>query len=117
MIFEVTHVDPRILLVMVWVDQMDASTAPPLKAAIPDDDERLTAVIVAMSRVRFVDSAGLSSLLSLQRRLYAQDIQLCVCGLTRTVQALFEIMQVQRLIEVYPNRQAALTHFGIKTTP
>lgn len=112
MIFEISKPAPHIMLLMVWVDQLDGSTGQPLRVAVPEDDD-LSDVIVDMSRVRFVDSAGLSGLLSLQRKLNARDVQLCVCGLTRTVQALFELMQVERLIEIFPNRQAAYAHFGV----
>jgi len=98
---------------MVWVDQIDATTAPVFRGAMTDLDPKVQFVVIDMTQVRFVDSAGLSSLLALQRRLYARDVRLCVCGLTRTVQALFELMQVQRLIDVFASREAALAHYGV----
>ena len=113
MILEISKLAPKAVLVMVWVDQLDASTSTVFKTALSDLDDAVEDVIVDLTRVRFVDSAGLSQLLALQRRLYATDVQLCVCGLTRTVQALFELMQVSRLIKVYPSRSAAMTNFGI----
>ena len=113
MILETSKLAPNTVLAMVWVDQLDANTSAVFKTALSDLDDAIEHVIVDLTRVRFIDSAGLSQLLALQRRLYATGVQLCVCGLTRTVQALFELMQVSRLIKVYPSRSAAMENFGI----
>ncbi len=61
-----------------------------------------------MSQVRFVDSSGLGSLMLCMRRLKAVGGTLVLCGLSKSVMALFELVRMNRIFEVKSNRTEAI---------
>lgn len=61
-----------------------------------------------MSQVRFVDSSGLGSLMLCMRRLKAVGGALVLCGLSKSVMALFELVRMNRIFEVKSNRTEAI---------
>jgi anti-sigma B factor antagonist len=65
-------------------------------------------VIFDMSHLRFVDSSGLGSLMLCLRRLKASGGTMKLCGLSKSVLALFELVRMNRVFEIYPNREEAL---------
>lgn len=112
MLFETSTLGSNALVVMIRADQLDSGTAPAFREVAAALDPELRFLVLDLSAVRFVDSSGLSGLLALQRQLFSRNVRLSVCGLTRTVQALFELMQVERLIDVFATREAAEADFG-----
>ena len=107
MFIETSPLGSNAVVVTVLVDHLDSSTSPAFRESTASLDPGRRFVVVDLSKVRFVDSSGLSGLLALQRQLLGRDVRLSVCGLNRTVQALFELMQVERLLEVFDTREAA----------
>lgn len=61
-----------------------------------------------MSQLRFVDSSGLGSLMLCMRRLKAIGGTLVLCGLSKSVMALFELVRMNRVFEVKSNRTEAI---------
>ena len=112
MLLETSPLGSNALVVAVRADHLDATTAPAFREATVGLDPGRRIVVLDLSSVRFVDSSGLSGLLALQRHLFSRNVRLSVCGLTRTVQALFELMQVERLIEVFDTRESAALHLA-----
>ena len=112
MLLETSPLGSNALVVRVRADQLDASTAPAFREATVGLDPARRFMVLDLSSVRFVDSSGLSGLLALQRHLLSRNVRLSVCGLTRTVQALFELMQVERLIEIFDTSESAASHLA-----
>lgn len=103
------HAD--ILVICIVSDNLDAGNVADLrKKALPLlNDARK--VVLDMSKLQFVDSAGLGSLLACLKavRQYQGDLKLC--SLTRPVKALFELMRMQKVFQVYDTLDDALRSF------
>ena len=112
MLLETSPLGSNAVVVMVRAEQLDAGTAPAFREAAVGLDAGRKYVVLDLCAVRFVDSSGLSGLLALQRHLFSRNARLIVCGLTRAVQALFELMQVERLIEIFDTRESAALHLA-----
>lgn len=65
-------------------------------------------IVLDMSQLRFVDSAGLGSLMLCLRRLKALGGRLALFGLSRSVMALFEVVRMNRVFNIRPDRAAAI---------
>lgn len=84
-------------------------------AAFKKEMEELAArtdrIVVDLSQVQFIDSAGCGALLQFHKQLLARGGALRVCCVSHSVRALFELVRMQRVLEIHPSRQQALGEF------
>ena len=103
-----------IAAVAVPVDELDESNASELKRDIAPVLQANTKVVLDLSRVRFMDSSGLGAMLSCLRTLSARNGELKVCGMSKQVRGAFELVRLDRIFEIYPNRAEAVLAFQSK---
>ena len=101
-----------IALVTVHGDHLDASASDEFKRDLAPLLDSHTNVVLDMSELRFVDSAGIGAILSCLRRLSAKDGDLKLCGVTKPVRASFEIARMHRIIDILNTREEALAAFA-----
>lgn len=101
-----------VALVTVHGDHLDASVTDQFKRDIGPLIDGYTKVVLDMSALRFVDSAGIGAILSALRRLSAIDGDLKLCGVTKPVRASFEIARMHRIIDILDTRDEALAAFA-----
>jgi anti-anti-sigma factor len=65
-------------------------------------------VLVGLSGVGFVDSAGCAALLFLHRRARDKRGDLRICGVSSSVRALFDQLRVARVIPIHGSRDEAI---------
>ncbi len=65
-------------------------------------------VIVDMSPVHFIDSAGCGALIAALRHIKASGGTLTVFGAHKQVRRVFELMRMHRIINLFETRQQAL---------
>lgn len=63
-------------------------------------------LLVDMTRVEFLDSAGLMALASAFRIAQGLGKRLSICSITPSVKIIFELTQLDRVLDIYENRQA-----------
>lgn len=68
-------------------------------------------IVFDVGLLRFVDSSGLGSMMLCMRRLKASGGDLKLCGLSKSVMALFELVRMNRVFEIYPTRTEAIQSF------
>lgn len=88
---------------------LDASNVQAFRAAMIPHIEQHDKIILDLSAVEFIDSAGIGTLISCLRVVTERQAQLRLCGMNRAVRALFELMRMHRLFEVYSDRDSALS--------
>jgi anti-sigma B factor antagonist len=62
--------------------------------------------LVDMSRVEFLDSAGLMAVVSAFRHVQAMDKHFSLCSLAPSVRIIFELTQLDRVLEIFEDREA-----------
>ena len=100
----------------VPLEDLDASNAPDFKrdmAAVVDESRKL---VLDLSHLKFVDSSGLGAFISLLRKLNAKGGDLKLCGMSKPVRAVFELVRMHRVFEILPTREDALRAFGAMVT-
>lgn len=68
--------------------------------------------VLDMSQLQFVDSSGLGAILSCLRELNKRDGDLSLCGLTKPVRTLFELVRMHRVFEIFNTREEAIRALG-----
>ena len=88
---------------------LDASNYQEFKRDIEPFLDSNPKVILDISRLRFVDSSGLGAVLSCLRKLVARggDLKL-LCEKCKPVRMFFELVRMNRVIDMYNTREEAL---------
>ena len=89
--------------------QLVMANAASFRHAIRDlVDEGYRYLVMDMSKVDFVDSSGLSVLVSASKAARPDGGEVVLAGLTPSVQALVELTRLHHLFEIFPDERAAL---------
>ena len=94
------------------VDELDASNAGEFKRDIASVLETNAKLVLDLSRLRFVDSSGLGALISCLRKLNAKGGDLKLCGMSKQVRAVFELVRMHRVFDIVGTREEAVRAFG-----
>jgi anti-sigma B factor antagonist len=89
-------------------EQLDASNVMDFKRDIAPVLEANSLVVFDLGHLRFVDSSGLGAILSCLRRLNGAGGELMLCGLAKPVRALFELVRMHKIFDIYPTRDEAV---------
>ena len=95
----------------VPVDELDASNAGDFKRDIAPILDAHPKMVLDLSRVRFVDSSGLGAFISCLRRLNAKGGDLKLCGMSKAVRAVFELVRMHRVFDILGTKEDAAHAF------
>jgi len=101
-----------VTVVLLPGDNLDASNAPEFKTDIQSVLEANAKVVFDLGQLGFVDSAGLGAILSCLRKLNAEGGDLKLFGMQKPVRALFELVRMHRIFDIFNTRDEAVRSFG-----
>src|SRR5450631_1842779 len=99
-------------VVVVPGTTLDANNANDFKAAMLPLFTEHGEVILDLSKLKFVDSSGLGAMLSCLRQLSAKSGDLKLCGMSKQVRALFELVRMHRIFDIYGTKEEAARAFS-----
>lgn len=102
----------NVVIVTLPGETLDAGNAKVLKddlAAVLQPGAKL---VFDLSQLRFVDSSGLGLLLSSLRQVHHTGGDLRLCGMNKAVRALFELVRMHRIFEIFATRDEAKASYG-----
>jgi anti-sigma B factor antagonist len=108
--FVVANVD-GIAVAAIPVDELDASNAGEFKRDIAPVLQTNNRLVLDLSRLRFVDSSGLGAMLSCLRQLSAKSGDLKLCGMSKQVRGLFELVRMHRIFDIFSTKEEAVRAF------
>ena len=100
-----------VAVVEIPVDELDASNTGELKHDIAPVLEANAKLVIYLSRLRFVDSSGLGAILSCLRQLTSKGGDLKLSGMQKQVRAVFELVRMHRIFDIYGTREEAVRAF------
>ncbi len=98
----------QVALVTIPGPNLDAGNAESFKLVTESMMGQGGHIVLDMSELEFVDSSGLGALLSCLRRFSHFGGELRLCGLTKPVRVLFELVRMHRVFEICNDRAEAL---------
>jgi anti-sigma B factor antagonist len=102
----------EIVIVHFEGEALDASNAKAFKAEIAPSIVQGAKLIFDLGKLKFVDSSGLGALLSCLRQLNALGGDLKLCGMIKPVRALFELVRMHRVFEIFNTEDEAIRSYG-----
>jgi anti-sigma B factor antagonist len=101
----------EIQIIVVEYKSLDASKVEDFIKLVSEEISKNKKNLIDLSKVDFVDSAGLGSLLSCLKKAKSAGGELKIFGLTRSVRSLFELMRMQKIFSIYDDRSMAIASF------
>ena len=102
-------VEKGIAVVGFTRDSLDASNSKVFKDAMQPVIAQHRRILLDLEDLQFVDSSGLGAMLSCLRAMHAKGGQLALCGLSKPVRTLFELVRMYRIFDIYINRGEAIS--------
>jgi anti-anti-sigma factor len=102
-----------VLVLTPQVEYLDAGNSKDLKRDLSGLVEPKAKVVMDLGKVQFVDSSGCGTLLYYLRQLSAVGGDVKLCGLHRTVRALFQMIQLQRVFEIFNTKEEAVRAYQV----
>jgi len=100
-----------VTIVVLAGAQLDASTAAEFKHDIAPVLDTYAQVVFDLCQLEFVDSSGLGALLSCLRQVHTRGGELKLCGMSKPVRALFELVRVHRIFHIFDTQEEAILAF------
>jgi len=69
-------------------------------------------LLIDFSKITFVATSAINMLLILLKRMRIKGGEVYLCAITENVRQLFDLMQLDRLFVIYPNRTEAVKKIG-----
>jgi anti-sigma B factor antagonist len=101
-----------ITVVTLAGDRLETSNTAELKRDLAVLLETERRVLFDLHRLQFVDSSGLGAILICSRELNVHGGKLVLCAMSKQVRALFELVRMHRVLDIYDTREEALRAFG-----
>jgi len=109
-----THLEQvgEVTVIELLTDTVDVNNAADLKAELANLTAERRKVLLDLNRVKFIDSSGCGSIIAALPKARAAGTDLKICCLTSQVRTLFELVRMQRIVDLFDTRPAALSAFG-----
>ena len=101
-----------VVVVRLKGDHLDASTVEDFKAAAKPVIEKSMKIVLDMGSLNFVDSSGIGAIISCLRKINARGGDLKLCGLSKPVGSLFELVRMHRIFGIFKTSDEAVAAFA-----
>lgn len=121
--FEMAEVNPKIAV--EYVDNAAVATLTDKKILEAIDIQALENSIIPLveskqsinlvldfSNVEFLSSSALGLLIRVSKKIYESNGQLRLCGIADSIMQIFKITRLDKIFQIYPDRQDALESLG-----
>lgn len=89
--------------------EIDLHVSPTVTAALNDFiDKKPERLVVDLSEVGYIDSAGLAALIQAMQKVEGYGGKFMLSGLQETVRSIFEISRLDQVFQIFPDIDAAL---------
>jgi anti-sigma B factor antagonist len=93
--------------------EIDINTAPEIKKAFDKlISKKEPKIVVNFSRVTYVDSSGLATLVEILKNMKAYGGRMKLTNLSPKIKSLFEITKLERLFEIMVDEKDAISTFA-----
>tara|TARA_B100001245_G_C22881543_1_gene423996 strand:+ start:307 stop:648 length:342 start_codon:yes stop_codon:yes gene_type:complete len=88
--------------------EIDASSSIELDAALKEASENTSKILIDLSNLEYISSAGLGVFISYLEELKKKEVGLVIFGLKEKVHEVFEILGLQHLMNIVETKEEAV---------
>ncbi len=97
------------LVLLISSDHIDASNVADFRAQSAPLVQPVKKVVLDLTGVNFIDSAGLGSILSIMRGIGERGGDFRVCCVSKPIRVLFELVRLHKILDIHETREEALS--------
>ena len=101
-----------VAVVVLPVEELDAANTAEFKRDIAPVLEQSARIVFDLGRLRFIDSSGLGAFISCLRKVNAKGGDVKLCGMSKQVRTVFELVRMHRILDIHETREAAIAAFS-----
>ena len=101
-----------VLVIECSQENLDASNVRDFRENMKTLIKDRSKVVLDMSQIKFVDSSGLGALIACLRDVNSRKGDFRLCGMSRSVLALFELMRMHRVFSIHDTASHAVESFS-----
>ena len=91
--------------------EIDLHVSPSVTALLDEMiDKKPERLVVDLSGVTYIDSAGLAALIQAMQKVEAYGGKFLLAGLQETVRSIFEISRLDQVFQIFPDADSALAN-------
>jgi anti-sigma B factor antagonist len=106
-----------VAIVALPVEELDAGNTAEFKRDVAPLLEKHARIVFDLGGVRFVDSSGLGAFLSCLRKANAKGGDVKLCRMSKQVRTVFELVRLNRILDIQETREAAVAAFSRPAPP
>jgi anti-sigma B factor antagonist len=100
-----------VVIAQVHARALDASNSRDFKSAMSPLLQPEAKLVFDLGELAFVDSTGLGALVSCLRHAHESKGEIKLCALNKPVRALFELVRMHRVFEIFNNPAEAVSSY------
>ena len=100
-----------IVVITVQYEALDAKSAKELRQELQAATEGNAEVLLDLSHVEFVDSAGLGAIVATLKNFRSNGSDMKICQIQKSVRTLFELVRMHKLVDIFNTRDEALQSY------
>jgi len=106
-------IDVKNELTVCQIDgEIDINSSPEVKKAFDELISKKTPkIVINLSKVSYVDSSGLATFVEILKNMRSYGGRMRITNLSAKVKSLFEITKLDKLFEILPEEEEAVTTF------
>ena len=101
-----------VAVIQINYEALDASSTNDFKQDVEPIIQDGANVVLDLTQVEYIDSAGLGAIVSSLKRLRTAGGDIRVTGLSKSVRALFELVRMHKLLDVFNDRDEAVRSYS-----
>jgi anti-sigma B factor antagonist len=101
-----------VTIAIMPMDDLDASNSWEFKHDVAPVLKDTTKLVFDLGRLRFLDSSGLGVLISCLREMNAKGGDVKLCGMSKQVRTVFELVRMHRIFDIYGTKEEAVHAFA-----
>ncbi len=104
--------DNDIAIIVIPIENLEIKSIDSFEQGIAPVMESNTKIIFDMSQMQFIDSSGCGALLTCLRERKAKGGKIKMCGVTGPVGAIFRLIRMEKMFEIFNTREDAIEAFN-----
>jgi anti-sigma B factor antagonist len=100
-----------VIVALVHARALDAGNSRDFKSAVENLFKPGAKLVFDLSELEFIDSTGIGVLVSCLRQAHGSGAEIRLCSVSESVQAVFELVRLQRVFSVYHSRTEAVNSY------
>jgi anti-sigma B factor antagonist len=100
-----------VVVALIRAKTLDASNSRDFRSAVEYLFKPGAKLVFDLSELEFIDSTGIGALVSCLRQAHGSEAEIRLCALTQPVQAVFDLVRLQRVFAIYNSPAEAINSY------